>query len=322
MKKTLPKLLATALALAVLLSLTACAKKPETPLSKTALFLQSQVKEPTFGALGGDWVVFGLARSGEDVSQKYLDTYYKNVVNYVEEAGGVLSDRKYTEYSRVVLALTAIGKDPRDVAGYDLLLPLADLDAVVSQGLNGAIFALLALDSGRYDIPENPDAATQATRELYVEEILRREIETGGWALSGNEPDADLTAMALQALSKYRENPDVSAAVERGITALADLQEPNGAYLSWGEENSESVSQVITALTELGLSPEDSRFVKNGQTLASVLEWFSCEDGGYRHTLTGEADEMATEQAFYALAAIHRAEAGLSTLYDMTDVMQ
>lgn len=322
MKKTLGKLLILALVLASLLSLAACAKKPDDPLTRTASYLQSQVKEPSFGALGGDWLVFGLARSGADVSQKYLDIYYKNVVNYVEETGGVLSERKYTEYSRVVLALTAIGKDPRDVAGYDLLLPLADFDETVSQGLNGAIFALLALDSGRYDIPENPNAATQATRELYVEEILRREIETGGWALSGNEPDADMTAMALQALAKYRDDPDASAAIERGITALSSMQEPNGAYLSWGEENSESVSQVITALTELGISPEDSRFVKNGQTLLSSLERFSCEDGGYRHTLSGGADEMASEQALYALAAVHRAQAGLSTLYDMTDVMQ
>lgn len=322
MKKTLGKLLILVLVLASLLSLAACAKKPDDPLTKTASYLQSQVKEPSFGALGGDWLVFGLARSGADVSQKYLDTYYKNVVNYVEETGGVLSERKYTEYSRVILALTAIGKDPRDVAGYDLLLPLADFDETVSQGLNGAIFALLALDSGRYDIPENPNAATQATRELYVAEILRREIETGGWALSGNEPDADMTAMALQALAKYRDDPDASAAIERGITALSSMQEPNGAYLSWGEENSESVSQVITALTELGISPEDSRFVKNGQTLLSSLERFSCEDGGYRHTLSGSADEMASEQALYALAAVHRAQAGLSTLYDMTDVMQ
>ena len=322
MKKTLGKLLILALVLASLLSLAACAKKPDDPLTRTASYLQSQVKEPSFGALGGDWLVFGLARSGADVSQKYLETYYKNVVNYVEETGGVLSERKYTEYSRVVLALTAIGKDPRDVAGYDLLLPLADFDETVSQGLNGAIFALLALDSGRYDIPENPNAATQATRELYVAEILRREIETGGWALSGNEPDADMTAMALQALAKYRDDPDASAAIERGITALSSMQEPNGAYLSWGEENSESVSQVITALTELGISPEDSRFVKNGQTLLSSLERFSCEDGGYRHTLSGGADKMASEQALYALAAVHRAQAGLSTLYDMTDVMQ
>lgn len=147
--------------------------------------------------------------------------------------------------------------------------------------MNGAIFALLALDSKNYEIPVNPIASTQATRELYVEEILRREIPTGGWALTGGEPDADVTAMALQALAKYREDADVLVAVERGVTALADLQEPNGAYTSWGEENSESVSQVIVTLTELGISPDDERFVKNGQTLEQVLLRFAQEDGSF-----------------------------------------
>ena len=109
---------------------------------------------------------------------------------------------------------------------------------------------------------------------------------------------------------------------ERGLAALSALQEPNGAYLSWDEENSESVCQVIVALTELGISLDDERFVKNGQTLPQVLERFACEDGSYRHSLNGNSDEMATEQAFYALAAIHRAETGKTTLYDMTDVMQ
>ena len=60
----------------------------------------------------------------------------------------------------------------------------------------------------------------------------------------------------------------------------------------------------------------------DGQTLPQVLERFACEDGSYRHSLNGNSDEMATEQAFYALAAIHRAETGKTTLYDMTDVMQ
>ena len=99
--------------------------------------------------------------------------------------------------------MTAIGKDPQNVAGFDLLLPLGDFDETVSQGVNGAIFALLALDSRNYEIPVNPEADTQATREFMCEEILRREIPTGGWALTGGEPDADVTAMALQALAKY-----------------------------------------------------------------------------------------------------------------------
>ena len=315
------RLSALLLLLAMLVSLAACGKE-ETPIEKTARYLQAQIPEPTCAAVGGDWLVFGLARSGLKAPQKYFDTYYKNVEDYIVSVDGVLSRKKNTEYSRVILALTAIGKNPADAAGFNLLLPLGDFDETVRQGVNGAIFALLALDSGGYEIPEAPEAETQATRELYVGELLRREIPDGGWALTGGTPDADMTAMALQALVKYRDRQDVEDAVQRGLAALSALQEPNGAYLSWDEENSESVCQVIVALTELGISLDDERFVKNGQTLPQVLERFACEDGSYRHSLNGGSDEMATEQAFYALAAIHRAETGETTLYDMTDVMQ
>lgn len=315
------RLSALLLLLAMLVSLAACGKE-ETPIEKTARYLQAQIPEPTCAAVGGDWLVFGLARSGLKAPQKYFDTYYKNVEDYIVSVDGVLSRKKNTEYSRVILALTAIGKNPADAAGFNLLLPLGDFDETVRQGVNGAIFALLALDSGGYEIPEAPEAETQATRELYVGELLRREIPDGGWTLTGGTPDADMTAMALQALAKYRDRQDVEDAVQRGLAALSALQEPNGAYLSWDEENSESVCQVIVALTELGISLDDERFVKNGQTLPQVLERFACEDGSYRHSLNGNSDEMATEQAFYALAAIHRAETGKTTLYVMTDVMQ
>lgn len=315
------RLSALLLLLAMLVSLAACGKE-ETPIEKTARYLQAQIPEPTCAAVGGDWLVFGLARSGLKAPQKYFDTYYKNVEDYIVSVDGVLSRKKNTEYSRVILALTAIGKNPADAAGFNLLLPLGDFDETVRQGVNGVIFALLALDSGGYEIPEAPEAETQATRELYVGELLRREIPDGGWALTGGTPDADMTAMALQALAKYRDRQDVEDAVQRGLAALSALQEPNGAYLSWDEENSESACQVIVALTELGISLDDERFVKNGQTLPQVLERFACEDGSYRHSLNGNSDEMATEQAFYALAAIHRAETGKTTLYVMTDVMQ
>ena len=315
------KIRVLALLLALALLLCACGAK-KTPLEQTAAYLRKSTPEPTFGSLTGDWTVFGLARSDIRIRETYYDTYYKNVAAAVTEKDGKLSETKYTEYSRLVLALTAIGRDPRDVGGYDLLLPLADFDRTTAQGVNGAIFALLALDSGSYEIPENPDAAVQATREGYVADILSRQNEDGGWSLAGGASDVDLTAMALQALAKYRGGAAVSGAVERGLAWLEWAQEPNGAYLSWDEENSESVCQVIVALTELGISLDDERFVKNGQTLPQVLERFACEDGSYRHSLNGGGDEMATEQALYALAAIHRAETGETTLYDMTDVMQ
>ncbi len=323
MKRSGSKLLCILLLLSLLLSLTACGK-PETQLEKTAGDLQAQIAEPGTGSVGGDWLIFGLARSGVKVPQKYFDAYYENVEAAVREKNGVLSDRKYTEYSRTVLALTAIGKNPADVAGFDLLKPLADFEQVTRQGINGTIFALLALDSGNYEIPENPDAAVQATRQMYVDELLARALPDGGWTLTGGEPDVDITAMTLQALAKYRDQADVTAAVERGLAVLSSLQEPDGGYVSWGSSNSESVAQVIVALTELGVPLDDERFTKNGITVEDALLRFAQENGAFVHVRDGSGgdDGMATEQAFYALAAIHRAETGETTLYDMTDVMQ
>lgn len=323
MKRSGPKLLCILLLLSLLLSLTACGKQAN-QLEKTAGYLQAQIAAPGTGSVGGDWLIFGLARSGVKVPQKYFDAYYENVEAAVREKNGVLSDRKYTEYSRTVLALTAIGKNPVDVAGFDLLKPLADFEQVTKQGINGTIFALLAMDSGKYEIPENPDAAVQATRQMYVDELLARELPDGGWTLTGGEPDVDITAMTLQALAKYRDQADVTAAVERGLAVLSSLQEPDGGYVSWGSSNSESVAQVIVALTELGVPLDDERFTKNGITVEDALLRFAQENGAFVHVRDGSGgdDGMATEQAFYALAAIHRAETGETTLYDMTDVMQ
>ena len=318
----LKRLSALLLLLAMLVSLAACGKE-ETPIEKTARYLQAQIPEPTCAAVGGDWLVFGLARSGLKVPQKYFDTYFKNVEDYIVSVDGVLSRKKNTEYSRVILALTAIGKNPADAAGFNLLLPLGDFDETVRQGVNGVIFALLALDSGNYEIPENPDANVQATRQMYVDELLTRELPDGGWTLTGGEPDVDITAMTLQALAKYRDQAAVAAVVERGLAVLSSLQEPDGGYTSWGSSNSESVAQVIVALTELGVPLDDERFTKNDLTVEDALLRFAQESGAFVHVLDGGGDDgMATEQAFYALASIHRAETGETTLYDMTDVMQ
>ena len=308
-----------ALLLALCLLLSACGG-PQTPLERTAKYLKTAVPEPGFGALDGDWIVFGLARAGADLSDSYFDRYYAAVEAAVQAVGGVLDENRYTEYSRLILALTAIGRDPQNVGGYDLLLPLADLEKTTAQGVNGAAFALLALDCGSYEIPQNPAVSVQATRGGYVDAILAQQNADGGWNLGGGASDPDLTAMALQALARYRSRADVSEAVDAGLSCLSQMQEENGGFSSWGTESSESVSQVLTALTELGLSPDDTRFVKNGQTLEDVLLRFAQDDGSFAHTPDSGGNLLATTQAFYALTAAQRARDGKTTLYDMSDV--
>ena len=269
-------------------------------------------------AFGSEWLVIALARSGREVP----DSYYDSVVKAVQDAGGVLSDRKFTEYSRTILALTAIGKDPTNVGGYDLLAKLADMDDVTFQGLNGAIFALIALDSNKYDVPAAADGGKQVTRDGLVAYILDQQLSDGGWALSGDSADPDMTAMALQALAAYRTGDKaVQSAVDKALKTLSDMQQADGGYSSWGTLNSESCAQVIIALTALGIDPaKDSRFAKNGLTVLDALLSFAL-DGGFRHTADGERNDMATEQALCALTAYARLLDGKTALYDMTDVL-
>lgn len=271
--------------------------------------------ELTFGS---EWLVIALARSGRDVP----DSYYDSVVKAVQSAKGQLSEKKSTEYARTILALTAIGKDPADVGGYDLLAGLADMDDVTYQGINGAIFALLALDSGKYDVPAAAEGGTQVTRDGLVAYILAQQLSDGGWALSGTSADPDVTAMALQALAPYRTGDEtVDTAVDKGVQLLSDMQLADGGYSSWGTLNSESCAQVLIALATLGIDPvSDSRFVKNGLTVLDALLAYAVS-GGFRHTVDGEADAIATEQALCALTAYARLLDGKTALYDMTDVL-
>ena len=301
----------------------------DTILNDTAKYVYKTVSDPQVASIGGEWAVIGLARSGYDVPDSWFEAYYNNLEEKVTEKEGVLHKKKYTDYSRVTVALSAIGGDPRDVAGYDLLKPLGDFDKTIWQGINGPIWALIALDSGDYTIPVNEAAAVQATREKYIAEILRRQLNDGGFSLTGGKTeatkgetaDADITGMALQALAKYQDRADVKAATEKALACLSKMQAADAGFSSYNTSNVESCVQVIVALNELGISLNDSRFVKNGITLVDNMLKYYVKGNGFVHTLDGEggADLMSTEQAFYGLVSIQRAMEGKNSLYCMDD---
>ncbi len=285
-------------------------------VEEVGLAVYKDVASPSVGYIGGEWAVLGLARSGLDIPEEYFDGYYARAEQYVSDLGGVLHKRKYTEYSRVILALTAIGKNPENVGGYNLLLPLADFEKTVWQGINGAVWALIALDSGNYEIPSNAEAMVQASRELYVNYILENAASDGGWRISGERSEADITAMALCALSAYRDDERVEAAIRKALLCLSAMQNEDGGFESVGVKNAESAAQVLTALSELGIGIDDARFVKNGNTVLSAMMSF-CSEGRFSHLPGAEPNAMATEQCFYALVSYMRFTEGKSGLYKM-----
>ncbi len=282
---------------------------------KTTGDFMATLGTPTVNSTGGEWMVIGLARSGRTVPAGYYD----NVVEYVKakaNANERLHPTKVTDNARVILALTAIGKDVTNVGGHNLLKGLDSMDYVQTQDINGPIFTLIALDSHNY--PTMGDV----TREKLIQVILDAQLNDGGWDLSADKADPDMTAMAIQALAPYyKTNETVKAAVDKALEALSALQCSDGGFGSWDTVNSESCAQVIVALTALGIDPTaDSRFVKNGHTVLDALAGFYVTGGGFRHTAGGERNDMATEQGYYALAAYYRFVNGQTRLYDMSDV--
>lgn len=279
----------------------------------------------TAGESISDWLAVASGRAGLQ-RPDYLRDLESYVTSMYRENGGL--DRiKATEWHRITLAVQAQGGDPtafgRDREGKPIDLVAEGTynwsrsRSLGAQGLNGWIFALITLDSGGFAVPEG----AAYTREDMRRAILSAQTEEGAFGLSAGTADVDITAMALQALAPYQEDPATAEAIRRGLAWLSGQQTENGDFVSWGDPNAESTAQVLIALCSLGLDPEtDARFIQNGHTLRDGLLSYRTREGLFRHTAEGPEDLMATEQAILALQALDRLRAGQGRLYDLRDI--
>lgn len=304
------------------------------------------------GTSSGDWYPIGLSGLGKDDNYiGYLASLKDNIERRYAEDGGL--DRvKATEWHRTALSMLAAGGDPttlcKDENGNTINL-IADgvynrgnISSLGAQGISGWIWGLIALDSRFYEVPED----AYYSREDIIKEILSRQLDDGGFALSGSVSDPDITAMAIQALAphyndeksytlpgtKGDKTATVRTVIDEALNRLSSLQLDTGDYRSWGLRNSGSVCQVIVALCSLGINPvEDIHFIKNGKTLWDGLMIYHMPDGGFVNSFAcdeenpssepDKSNSMAGEQALYAIAAMLRLKNGKRALYDFCDEM-
>lgn len=297
----------------------------------TKKYIQNNVPAPVVAYDRGEWAVLGLARAGVELSDAYIQAYYGKVVAYVKAnigSDGVLVDPEshnptVTDNERIILALTAIGKDPANVGDKNLLTALQDRNIMQvtntsDTDINGLVFGLLALNSGNY------------TQDSYwlVQAILTQQNADGSWsanAVTKPAGDVDMTAMALQALAPYyNEGGDttVNTAVDKALQWLS------AKYKGTGYTSAESCAQVVVALSALQLNANsDSSFVKTvdgapTSVLGDLLRYYLGEGQGFKHAASlNTADQKATEQALYAMAAYERYCRRTKALYDMTDAV-
>ena len=311
---------------------------------------------------GTDWMALAMGRFGYFYNGEYIymindgtgyADYLEAMRSYIEQTyaanGGILHSAKATEWHRAVVAIGALRGDPTSFGSYngapiDLIADGSYNNSLKAgpgtQGINGWIWGLIAMDTGMYDVP----ADAKYTRETFIKEILKLQLTDGvngnaygGWVLGGygSSSDVDISAMAIQALAPYynddtvytyvNENSGetlsktVRACVDEALDRLGMMQNSNGGFSSWNTDNVESISQVVVALCSLGINPaQDQRFItSSGKTLLDGMLRFRVSDGGFCHVMDGGWNSMATDQATYALVSYWRLENGMRALYDM-----
>ena len=293
-------------------------------------YVKAETHNPSLGSTYGEWAVLAEARGNVSASVWY-DKYLSNIAKSVASMNGKLDNTntqtKHTEYSRVILALTALGEDATKFTGsngtvYNLVEPLFDQSGgkylVSEQGNNGTAFALIALDSGSY----YKDATGTTARNVWINSLLDAQISDGSWGIDADfpGPNVDMTAMVVQALAPYcSTNATVKAAVDKAVEWLSAEYKQTGDYGS-----SESAAQVIVALSALNIDAKiDSRFQHNGiSVLSNFLSYADPNSKGFLHDKqpNSTVNQMASEQAAYTLVAYDRYVNGSKRLYDMSDV--
>lgn len=252
----------------------------------------------TDAVIGNEWKAIGLSRAGK-LPEDYKTNIAKALREYAAQTdNGTFNARRSTENSKESVLAAALGIDPEKLAGKDILSPLTVTDYPAIQGINGQIWANIALTG-------------TGKPSIYRDVILAAQLESGAFSFDGKTEDVDITAMAITALA-LDDSAEAKAAVEKAVKWLSEAQGEDGSY-----GNCESTAQVIIALSSVGVDAQkDERFIKDGVSLLDGLAAYYLGDGSFAHLEGNKADGLATEQAFLALSAYFRLSNGQTAIYD------
>ncbi len=150
---------------------------------------------------GADWFVIYMKQYGITVD---YEAYNTALDKYLESAGKL----KATDYERIGLVKACLGYDRNFI-----------IDTINNKtgtgGIMSTIYGLMLAASNDY---VSPDRITEI-----ADSLVSLQMADGGWNLSGAYSDADVTAMALQALSAVRSY-GYEDNIQKGVGRLASLQ--------------------------------------------------------------------------------------------------
>lgn len=334
-------------------------------LLENAKIQQDIVAEATYNSVldGGEtvygienlnalYVAFSLIRAGYTAANDYYEKMYTKVKEQLKEIkanGSITVDGEKmnldtvgataytkanpeTNRAKVVLFVTAMGKDATNIGGCNLIDEMAQ-KAVYNEAPKDYMLdctMLLALDCGSYELPSGEAYITRSQLVNSVAASMDSMIETAiQWS------SIDMAAMPIQCMYPYTLENNLAAkdadfdqkalqtAYDKGVRFLENTQNNDGTWSGFGGEKNNvwTLAQIMTAMGQLRINPcseeDGSDFIKNGVTvLDDAAEFFDMEN----KTLdTGKVPNMP-EQLLRGLNAVIRVMEGKTSLYDLSDV--
>lgn len=316
------------------------AKKAQDLLAETIYntTFEGGKKVPGIEDVNGLYVVFSLARAGFKADSFYDDVYEKinaqlcslkmtgkvydeNSDKYITEKSIISDGYASQTYAKIALCVEALGKNPADVGGFNLIDKLVDRSVYDSSSIySREDMILFALDAVDASIPEGDKYLTREELVNNVVNDVDNQIATS--ILWGS---IDSAAMKIQPLAPYVKNDvskaAVTAACKKVINFMESMQGTDGTYGdSYSSSNVLTLAQVMTTAGLFGcdiLSESDgSDFVKNGTTLFDVANSFVDVDDN-------KVDEglmsFQPEQLLRGLNSCIRSLENRSSLYNTSD---
>ena len=256
---------------------------------------QNQGDEYFFVAMGG---------AGMPIDSKQYSFFLSTV-----------SSNTYTDLYK--LSLTAInatfsGINADNVNGTDLISQIANFISIKDSSTMGLSFALLALDSNPYKLPDN----AKNNRMDFVNELLKRQQKNGSFLAENGESTLAVTALSLSALSKYGKTEHIKDVLNNGVNYLQTQYSKN----RFQNENMSTISRIISALSCLKININDSRFATSNRNFVTQLKNYIGNAGGF-HSLPSDnkSDLVSTELAVIALTSVKYFSSPYVTLQSLPD---
>jgi hypothetical protein len=237
----------------------------------------------------GDYTAIILRLFGRDIS----DSIKKDISNKANDKTLPLLAKE-----RLLIQISAIGEDPETFSPLELRKQIYYGDALLKQGLDAVIYALLAVPYA------NLTGEEDYTVDELIDLILQNQNADGSFSKTFNSKgDVDITALALTALSSYQTNASVSLATDRALTWLSSVQYSDGSFSdSKGVPNCFSTAYVLMALSSLEMRAEEDNLIQNSSAIFDALLLFF-DKTAFTHTMGGATSIEDTESVLLAVAA-------------------